>query len=239
MDASSQLAPYSYETATNAIDAAARAWVSWREKTKIGTMAVTYADANAWTERMKTHTLPGDWWSTWPRRDQEAFLRDMLAIEESFKGVVAPRTKLSYNRVVYLAMQISRFVHDFSSSLVGVDEHGHPVRGELLLGEASFDAEHDKTRKVVIGQLQRVLDGLRAGELSDAQAALLPQLHDRRNVQLLALVRMIARIHGPQADAAAVLLDMHGAHSLAHAPADRVKLSPRQQVRYGRQYAGL
>jgi len=94
MDASSELEPYPYETATNAIDAAAHAWVSWRVKKKIGTLAVTYADANYWAEHMKAHTLPGEWWSTWPRSDQEDFLRDMLAIEQSFEGVVAPRTKL-------------------------------------------------------------------------------------------------------------------------------------------------
>lgn len=79
----------------------------------------------------------------------------------------------SYNRVVYLAVQISSFVQGFSSTLVGVDAH-RPVAGvQPLLAEASFDAEHSKTRIVVIGQLQRVLDGLRAGELSDAQIALL------------------------------------------------------------------
>ena len=79
----------------------------------------------------------------------------------------------SYNRVVYLAVQISSFVHGFSSTLVGVDAHRHLAGVQPLLSEASFDAEHSKTRIVVIGQLQRVLDSLRAGELSDAQIALL------------------------------------------------------------------
>ncbi|GAA5947194.1 hypothetical protein JCM3775_000726 [Rhodotorula graminis] len=237
MDANLQHDQHSYATATAAIDAAAQAWVTWRLEQKIGATAVTRRDAEFWVKGMQT-ALPGGWWLLWPKREQDNFLGDMARLVFHYQSNPMRRTTLSYARVVYLAKQISHWIPGFSSVLVGVDGLGGAVRGRPLLQEADFNQQPDNQKAAVTGQLQRVRDGLHDDAFDAHQKAMLGRLRSHNNTHLLSLVQMIERVNegGATVDAAAALLDMH---SLAHRSTGRVELSPRQQVRYGRRFAGI
>ncbi|GAA5849355.1 hypothetical protein JCM9279_006459 [Rhodotorula babjevae] len=221
---------YSYDTATTAIDDVAQAWVNWRVAKKIGSRTVTDTDAEFFSNHLKA-TLPGGWWLTWSRREQEAFLQDMEGQRDKFQttglarttqlpspvggasSVTLDRMLKSYGRIVYLAKQLSIFVPEFNAHLVGIDALGQHLYGQPLLTKAEYDGEHYQHRQAVAGQLQR------------------PQLRNPSNSELLALVQMLERIHGREVAG--------GAHSLAHRSAGRLELSPRQQVVYGRRLAGF
>ena len=82
---------HSYYTATEAINAVAQAWVDWRLENKIGSPAVAKRDAEFFCDHFQK-TLPGGWWLSWSRTEQEAFLRDMEHQRDRFKVTGLSRT---------------------------------------------------------------------------------------------------------------------------------------------------